>query len=101
MEQIKGLFTKNPVRQLNRIPPTIGLNGISISRFLLCCSSDSIPLLVATIDIDGYHVIFWDVGGHVFPYRQFNRYLSFPVLEINEIPLVKVLQRCSWNRVHH
>ncbi|KAK8794642.1 hypothetical protein WA158_001623 [Blastocystis sp. Blastoise] len=55
LEQTKGIFTKNSTRQLSRIPPTIGLN-------------------VATMDVDGFHVIFWDVGGHKSMRSLWNKY---------------------------
>ena len=45
LEQMKGVFNNTPVRALDRIPPTVGLN-------------------VATVEIDDIRVVIWDVGGH-------------------------------------
>ena len=42
---MKGVFSNTPVRALDRIPPTVGLN-------------------VATIEIEDARVVIWDVGGH-------------------------------------
>lgn len=56
LEQMKGVFSKTPVKALDRIPPTVGLNGIFCSSLLE---------IVATIEIEDVRVVIWDVGGHV------------------------------------
>ena len=53
---MKGVFSKTPVKALDRIPPTVGLNGIFCSSLLE---------IVATIEIEDVRVVIWDVGGHV------------------------------------
>ena len=53
---MKGVFSKTPVKALDRIPPTVGLNGIFYSSLLE---------IVATIEIEDVRVVIWDVGGHV------------------------------------
>ena len=53
---MKGVFSKTPVKALDRIPPTVGLNGIFCS---------SLIEIVATIEIEDVRVVIWDVGGHV------------------------------------
>ena len=53
---MKGVFSKMPVKALDRIPPTVGLNGSFHSRF---------SFIVATIEIEDVRVVIWDVGGHV------------------------------------
>ena len=44
------------MKALDRIPPTVGLNGIFCSSLLE---------IVATIEIEDVRVVIWDVGGHV------------------------------------
>lgn len=61
---MKGVFSKTPVKALDRIPPTVGLNG-TIVMFLL--------EIVATIEIEDVRVVIWDVGGHV---RFFGSFLN-------------------------
>lgn len=46
-----------PVKSLDRIPPTVGLNGTERDEELM--------RLVATIEIEDVRVVIWDVGGHV------------------------------------
>ena len=53
---MKGVFSKTPVKALDRIPPTVGLNGIFCSSLLE---------IVATIESEDVRVVIWDVGGHV------------------------------------
>ena len=53
---MKGVFSKTPVKALDRIPPRVGLNGIFCSSLLE---------IVATIEIEDVRVVIWDVGGHV------------------------------------
>ena len=53
---MKGVFSKTPVKALDSIPPTVGLNGIFCSSLLE---------IVATIEIEDVRVVIWDVGGHV------------------------------------
>lgn len=40
MEQMKGVFSKMPVKALDRIPPTVGLNGKAIDRGITCSGDD-------------------------------------------------------------
>ena len=54
---MKGVFSKMPVKSLDRIPPTVGLNGTERGEELM--------RLVATIEIEDVRVVIWDVGGHV------------------------------------
>ena len=56
LEQMKGVFSKTPVKALDRIPPTVGLNGRIYFPILS---------IVATIEIEDVRVVIWDVGGHV------------------------------------
>ena len=53
---MKGVFSKTPVKALDRIPPTVGLNGTYCFSLLV---------IVATIEIEDVRVVIWDVGGHV------------------------------------
>ena len=46
LEQMKGIFKKQPGIPPERIPPTIGLN-------------------IGKMDVDRSRVIFWDLGGQV------------------------------------
>ena len=54
---MKGVFAKMPVKSLDRIPPTVGLNGTEWG--------EALTGLVATIEIEDVRVVIWDVGGHV------------------------------------
>ena len=49
---MKGVFSKMPVKSLDRIPPTVGLNGTERGEELM--------RLVATIEIEDVRVVIWD-----------------------------------------